>query len=55
MFALVMSEDRVSLQPRRREIIEGLKKLPGKSCDMSCDVVQQVKLVRLDSESLGTR
>merc|ERR1719228_1633889 len=28
MFALVMSEDRISLQPRRSEIIEGLKELP---------------------------
>ena len=29
MFALVMSEDRVSMQPRRQQIIEGLRKLPG--------------------------
>jgi glucosamine--fructose-6-phosphate aminotransferase (isomerizing) len=28
MFALVMSEDRVSLQSRRKEIIDGLKSLP---------------------------
>jgi len=28
MFALVMSEDRISLQPRRSEIIQGLKALP---------------------------
>lgn len=28
MFALVMSEDRISLQPRRSEIIHGLKTLP---------------------------
>merc|ERR1719228_1078554 len=28
MFALVMSEDRISLQPRRSEIIQGLKELP---------------------------
>jgi len=28
MFALVMSEDRISLQPRRSEIIQGLKSLP---------------------------
>merc|ERR1712025_947300 len=28
MFALVMSEDRISLQPRRSEIIKGLKQLP---------------------------
>ncbi|VDP36052.1 unnamed protein product [Soboliphyme baturini] len=29
MFALVMSEDRISMQPRRVEIIQALKKLPG--------------------------
>ena len=29
MFALVMSEDRVSLQGRRKEIIEGLSRLSG--------------------------
>jgi len=29
MFALVMSEDRISLQPRRSEIIQGLKELPS--------------------------
>ncbi|GFS75438.1 glutamine--fructose-6-phosphate aminotransferase 2 [Nephila pilipes] len=28
MFALVMSEDRISMQPRRNEIIRGLKMLP---------------------------
>ncbi|XP_017492063.1 PREDICTED: glutamine--fructose-6-phosphate aminotransferase [isomerizing] 1-like, partial [Rhagoletis zephyria] len=28
MFALVMSEDRISMQPRRSEIIQGLKSLP---------------------------
>ncbi|XP_027197510.1 glutamine--fructose-6-phosphate aminotransferase [isomerizing] 2-like isoform X2 [Dermatophagoides pteronyssinus] len=28
MFALVMSEDRISMRPRRSEIIQGLKKLP---------------------------
>ena len=30
MFALMMSEDRISMQQRRQEIIEGMKKLPGK-------------------------
>merc|ERR1712051_1037732 len=30
MFGLVMSEDRLSLQPRRREIIQALKELPEK-------------------------
>merc|ERR1712212_984762 len=29
MFALVMAEDRISLQPRRSEIIQGLKQLPA--------------------------
>ena len=29
MFGLMMSEDRISLQQRRREIIQGLKDLPG--------------------------
>jgi glucosamine--fructose-6-phosphate aminotransferase (isomerizing) len=28
MFALVLSADRLSLQPRRSEIIQALKKLP---------------------------
>ncbi|CAG0878549.1 unnamed protein product [Darwinula stevensoni] len=40
MFALVMSEDRISLTPRRKEIIEGLRLLP-----------EQIKQVlALDSE-----
>lgn len=30
MFALLMCSDRISMQPRRREIIQGLKVLPGK-------------------------
>lgn len=30
LFALMMSEDRVSMQPRRHAIIDGLKILPGK-------------------------
>jgi len=29
MFALVMAEDRISIQPRRSEIIQGLRQLPG--------------------------
>lgn len=36
MFALLMCDDRISVQPRRREIIQGLKVLPGKhkySCE----------------------
>lgn len=31
MFALLMCDDRISVQPRRREIIQGLRVLPGKS------------------------
>lgn len=31
MFGLMMSEDRISLQDRRREIIQGLQSLPGMS------------------------
>lgn len=31
MFALLISDDRISMQARRREIIQGLKVLPGKS------------------------
>ena len=30
MFGLMMCEDRISMQERRREIIQGLKQLPGK-------------------------
>jgi len=35
MFALVMSADRLSLQPRRSEIIQALKKLPDQVCPRS--------------------
>lgn len=31
MFGLMMSEDRISLQKRRQEIIRGLRALPGES------------------------
>lgn len=31
MFGLMMCEDRISMQGRRREIIQGLRKLPGNS------------------------
>ena len=30
MFGLIMCEDKISLQPRRAEIIAGLKNLPSK-------------------------
>ena len=43
MFALVMSEDRISLQPRRAEIIQGLKKLP--------DLIKEV--LQLDQKVLA--
>merc|ERR1711881_767117 len=43
MFALVMSEDRISLQPRRSEIIQGLKQLP--------DMIRRV--LTLDAKVLG--
>ena len=51
MFALVMSEDRISMQPRRSEIIQGLRDLP--------EHIQQVlgqdeKVSRL-AESLYTK
>jgi len=29
MFGLVMCEDRISMQSRRREIIQGMRTLPG--------------------------
>lgn len=35
MFALMMSEDRLSLQKRRLEIIDGLRVLPGQSSQIS--------------------
>uniref|UniRef100_A0A674PP55 Glutamine--fructose-6-phosphate aminotransferase [isomerizing] 1 n=1 Tax=Takifugu rubripes TaxID=31033 RepID=A0A674PP55_TAKRU len=40
MFALLMCDDRISMQPRRREIIQGLKILP--------DLIKEV--LRLDNE-----
>jgi len=43
MFALVMAEDRISLQPRRSEIIQGLKDLP--------DMIR--KVLALDEKVLG--
>ncbi len=41
MFALVMSEDRISFQPRRKAIIDGLKNLP----DLIKEVLKQDKKV----------
>lgn len=31
LFGLMFCEDRISMQERRREIIQGLKKLPGRA------------------------
>lgn len=55
MFALVMSEDRISMQPRRSEIIQGLKQLPDliksvlnleeKVLEMSKELYQQKSLL----------
>lgn len=36
MFALVMCEDRISMQQRRREILRGLKELPGEQLSLCC-------------------
>jgi len=41
MFALMMCEDRISIQPRRYEIIQGLKNLP-----------EQIKLVLKQDENV---
>jgi glucosamine--fructose-6-phosphate aminotransferase (isomerizing) len=35
MFALMMSEDRISMQARRCEVIQGLKNLPGMQCTLN--------------------
>jgi len=48
MFALVMAEDRISLQPRRSEIIQGLKQLP----DMIKKVLELDEKVKAISDEL---
>uniref|UniRef100_A0A1B6LZR1 glutamine--fructose-6-phosphate transaminase (isomerizing) n=1 Tax=Graphocephala atropunctata TaxID=36148 RepID=A0A1B6LZR1_9HEMI len=55
MFALVMSEDRISMQPRRHQIIQGLKELDGqirevlkndeKVLELAKDLYQQKSLL----------
>lgn len=40
LFGLMFCEDRISMQERRREIIQGLKKLPG-SATHSTDTFKQ--------------
>ena len=51
MFSLVMSEDRISLQPRRSEIIAGLRDLPGHIQQ----VLEQDEKVAQLAESLYTK
>lgn len=41
MFALLMCDDRISMQPRRREIIQGLRVLPGKYGHENSDIHRQ--------------
>ncbi|XP_055518206.1 glutamine--fructose-6-phosphate aminotransferase [isomerizing] 1-like [Leucoraja erinacea] len=43
MFALLMCEDRISMQERRKEIIRGLKALPGKQVEHSTSKVNACK------------
>jgi len=38
MFALMMSEDRISMQQRRKEIVEGMKQLPGEFMVWNCKI-----------------
>ena len=38
MFALMMSEDRISMQQRRKEIVEGMKQLPGACMVWNCKI-----------------
>lgn len=42
MFALLMCDDRISMQPRRREIIQGLRVLPGKSSHEPCGSAREI-------------
>jgi len=51
MFGLVMCEDRISMQSRRREIIQGLRKLPGvcacvRAIFVTLSVIQLTKTAR---------
>lgn len=38
MFALMMSEDRISMQQRRKEIVEGMRQLPGEFVIWNCKI-----------------
>jgi len=54
MFALMVSEDRISAQPRRAEIIQGLKKLPEhiKEVLKLDDKIQEISKKIFDKKSL---
>ncbi|ESO11967.1 hypothetical protein HELRODRAFT_62071, partial [Helobdella robusta] len=54
LFALVMSQDRISKTPRRNEIIDGLKKLPGQISEvLKMDVqIEQLAREHVDKKSL---
>lgn len=54
MFALMLSEDRLSLQPRRLEIINSLRMLPGQS-DKHQKITITVRLDRPDSHPLTNK
>lgn len=51
MFALMLSEDRLSLQPRRLEIINSLRMLPGQS-DKHQKTTITIRLDRPDAHPL---
>lgn len=54
MFALMMSEDRISSQPRRSEIIQGLRKLPDLIKEVCLfGAVQQCHLKSVLAETLN--
>lgn len=44
MFALLMCDDRISMQPRRREIIQGLRVLPGKPSHEHCGSAREIMI-----------
>lgn len=45
MFGLMMSEDRISLQNRRQEIIRGLRSLPGESQNVAFFIFKSIELL----------
>ena len=42
MVALMMSADRISMQQRRREIIDAMKTLPGNNAQHFLNIMQHV-------------